>query len=212
MDADIDLILNYFHNITDIQKDMLLKIQPIYAEWNERLNLISRQDIGHLQERHILHSLAIAKFIGFYPGTRILDAGTGGGFPGIPLAILFPESRFLLVDSVGKKINAVKDISHRLGLQNVDTRITRIEKIGEKFDFIVSRAVTDLKQFLRWTDGMIFRTGHNLKPNGILYLKGGDLTSEVEGIERYIEICDISTYFRESFFDSKKIIYIPQTK
>jgi 16S rRNA (guanine527-N7)-methyltransferase len=211
MSAGIDLILTYFPKLTDHQKDQFAKLPGLYADWNSRLNLISRQDIAHLEERHVLHSLAIAKFLTFYPGTRILDAGTGGGFPGIPLAIMFPEVTFQLVDSIGKKIQAVKDIAANLGLKNLEAKNQRIEKTEGRFDFIVSRAVTNLKQFLQWTDGKIFGTGHNLKPNGILYLKGGDLTEEVEAIGRYIEIYDISTYFRESFFSSKKLVYIPQS-
>ena len=212
MDHGIDLILNYFPLITEIQKKQFAALPRLYREWNQRINLISRQDIDKLEERHVLHSLSIARFINFYPGTRIMDAGTGGGFPGIPLAILFPEASFVLVDSIGKKIRAVRDIAHRLGLNNLETENERIEKIGQKFDFIVSRAVTNLRHFLHWTDGKILGDGHNLKPNGIIYLKGGDLTSEMEGLGRYMEIYDISTYFREAFFSSKKLLYIPQSK
>ncbi|MBR9999848.1 MAG: 16S rRNA (guanine(527)-N(7))-methyltransferase RsmG [Cyclobacteriaceae bacterium] len=208
----MDLILKYFPGLTEKQKEQFGELPGLYSTWNQKINLISRKDIQFIDEKHVLHSLAIAKFMNFRPGTYIMDAGTGGGFPGIPLSILFPEARFLLVDSIGKKVQAVKEIAASLELHNVAIKQERIEKITDKFDYIISRAVTELSRFLRWTNGKINRSGYNEKPNGIIYLKGGDLTSEARETGRYIEIYDISTYFRESFFSSKKLVFIPQTK
>lgn len=209
MDDHIDLIVKYFSEITEIQIKQFRRLNSLYSDWNDKINLISRKDILFLQERHILHSLAIAKFIIFKPGTYIMDAGTGGGFPGIPLSIYFPESQFLLVDSIGKKIQAVREIAKYLELANVEVKKERIEKIRDKFDYIVSRAVTGLSPFYAWSKGKIKIAGQNEKPNGIIFLKGGDLSTELRELNRYSEIYDISTYFREPFFISKKIVFVP---
>ena len=209
MEDQIGLIVKYFSGITEKQLEQFGRLQAIYSLWNSRINLISRKDFLFLQERHVLHSLAIAKFINFKPGTRIMDAGTGGGFPGIPLAIYFPDSRFVLVDSIGKKTQVVREIAVDLGLQNVEVRHERFEKINDRFDYIVSRAVSGLSPFYAWTKNKIQTAGNNEKPNGIIYLKGGDLSAELKELKRYAEIHDISTYFREPFFSSKKIVFIP---
>jgi len=212
MEDQIGLIIKYFSGITEKQLKQFGRLQAIYSHWNSRINLISRKDFLFLQERHVLHSLAIAKFINFKPGTRIMDAGTGGGFPGIPLAIYFPDSRFVLVDSIGKKIQAVREISGDLGLPNVEVRHERFEKINDRFDYIVSRAVMGLSPLYAWMENKIKIVGNNEKPNGIIYLKGGDLSAELKELNRYAEIHDISTYFREPFFSSKKIVFIPKSE
>ncbi len=212
MEDQIDLIVKYFSGITVKQRNQFGRLYSIYSFWNERINLISRKDFLFLQERHVLHSLAIAKFINFKPETSIMDAGTGGGFPGIPLSIYFPDCRFILVDSIGKKIQAVQEIARDLGLENVEVRQERIEKIKGQFDYIVSRAVTGMPPFYAWTKNKIKAIGKNEKPNGIIYLKGGDLSAELLALKRYTEIYDISTYFREPFFSSKKIVFIPNSE
>lgn len=209
MEDQVGLIVKYYSGITDKQLKQFSRLHALYSLWNERINLISRKDFVFFQERHVLHSLAIAKFIQFNSGTRIMDAGTGGGFPGIPLSIFFPDCRFLLVDSIGKKIRAVREIVEDLGLQNVEVRQDRIEEIVDRFDYIVSRAVTGLSSFYAWTKNKINVVGFNDKPNGIIYLKGGDLSSELKELNRNAEIYDISTYFREPFFNSKKLVFIP---
>jgi 16S rRNA (guanine527-N7)-methyltransferase len=210
MDGQIDLILRYFPDVTENQKKQFAGLQYIYSFWNERINVISRKDIEFLQERHILHSLSIAKFINFMPETRVMDAGTGGGFPGIPLSILFPECHFMLVDSIGKKIQVVREVAAYLGLKNVVVRQERVEKIRVEFDYIVSRAVTRLARFYAWTKGKIKKSGINEHPNGIILLKGGDLSSEINDLNKSVEVYDIYTYFRESFFTGKKIVFIPE--
>lgn len=185
---------------------------PLYRSWNRKINLISRKDIDSLYERHVLHSLAIAKFIQFKPGTRVLDVGTGGGFPGIPLAIYFPRVQFTLIDSIGKKVRAVDDIAHLLQLENARTIHDRVEKTNQQYDFIVSRAVTKITTFYTWTKSKILTRFTNEKSNGILYLKGGDLREELQEFSRHYELVDLKTYFREPFFDTKKLIYIPIMK
>jgi 16S rRNA (guanine527-N7)-methyltransferase len=201
----------YFPEFTAHQFDQLAKLGPLYRDWNEKINVISRKDIDQLYLHHVLHSLAIAKFIRFKPGTRILDAGTGGGFPGIPLAIAFPEAEFTLADSIGKKITVVNAVASETGLQNVRTFNGRVENITGTFDFVVSRAVTSLPEFVGWIRGKISRENRNALPNGIIYLKGGDLESELRPFAGKARTTDISSFFGEEFFETKKIIFVPMS-
>jgi 16S rRNA (guanine527-N7)-methyltransferase len=204
----MDILLTYFRELTPGQTKMFRLLEPLYNEWNSKINVISRKDISHLYERHILHSLAIGKFIRFLPGTKILDVGTGGGFPGIPLAILFPEADFHLIDSVGKKIKVVNEISSALGLKNVTTEQVRLENLTAKYDFIVSRAVTKLPEFAGWAKKNISPVYKNAIPNGILYLKGGDLSSEIRPFKNHVIVQDLSRYFKEEYFETKKLVYL----
>jgi 16S rRNA (guanine527-N7)-methyltransferase len=205
----IDLILSHFPELTDIQKDQFTQLQPLYEHWNAQINVISRKDMEQFYVHHVLHSLAIAKYISFKDYTEILDAGTGGGFPGIPLAILFPNAKFHLVDSIGKKIKVVQEVAQALDLKNVTSEHARMEKVDHTFDFIVSRAVTHLGDFVRWTSYKFHNKSFNDVPNGIIYLKGGDLTEElkqVRGLKR--KIVDISKYYSDPFFETKKIVHL----
>jgi len=204
------LIRKYFPDLTETQIIQFSSLENLYNEWNARINVISRKDIEHLYERHILHSLAIAKVISFVPGTRILDAGTGGGFPGIPLAILFPYADFTLNDSIGKKIKVVNEISSSLGLHNVKTSNARAEQIKGKFDFIVSRAVTTFPEFYSWVKGKIQHMDKNSVSNGILYLKGGELTAELKEFSGGIKIYNLNQFFTEEFFETKKLIHFSE--
>ena len=202
----VSLILKYFPEITDEQKQQFEKLEKLYTEWNEKINVISRKDMDGLYEKHILHSLGIAKVMPFADGTKVLDVGTGGGFPGIPLAILFTEVSFTLIDSIGKKIKVVEAVSEGLGLKNVTTVHGRAEKLKEKFHFVVSRAVTQMPEFLRWLKGKFEKEQFNEKHNGVLYLKGGDLAEELAGLR--CEIFQLKNYFEEEFFDTKKVVYL----
>ena len=202
----VSLILKYFPEITDEQKQQFEKLEQLYTEWNEKINVISRKDMDGLYEKHILHSLGIAKVMPFVDGTKVLDVGTGGGFPGIPLAILFPEVSFTLIDSIGKKIKVVEAVSEGLGLKNVTAVHGRAEKLKEKFHFVVSRAVTQMPEFLRWLKGKFEKEQFNEKHNGVLYLKGGDLAEELAGLR--CEIFQLKNYFEEEFFDTKKVVYL----
>ena len=202
----VSLILKYFPEITDEQKQQFEKLEQLYTEWNEKINVISRKDMDGLYEKHILHSLGIAKVMPFADGTKVLDIGTGGGFPGIPLAILFPEVSFTLIDSIGKKIKVVEAVSEGLGLKNVTAVHGRAEKLKEKFHFVVSRAVTQMPEFLRWLKGKFEKEQFNEKHNGVLYLKGGDLAEELAGLR--CEIFQLKDYFEEEFFDTKKVVYL----
>ena len=204
-----EVIYRYFPDLSPGQKEKLVKLHGLYADWNEKINVISRKDIDNLYVNHVLHSLAIAKIVTFHPEARILDVGTGGGFPGIPLAILFPSTQFHLVDSIGKKITVVKNVAESLGLANVNAEQIRAEQINERYDFIVSRAVTRLKEFYGWVHKKIKRESVHSLPNGILYLKGGDLTEEMAELNRPHQIFHISDYFTEPFFETKKVVYIP---
>ena len=200
------LILKYFPNLTDDQIQKFKELEVLYKEWNSRINVISRKDIDDLYLKHVLHSLSIAKFISFKKNTSILDVGTGGGFPGIPLAIIFPDCDFLLVDSINKKINVVKEISNTLKLTNVSYNAIRVEKLKTKHDFIVSRAVTRMNKFRNLVKGLITNKNDNKIKNGIIYLKGGDLTEEMINIKH--QKVNISDYFDEDFFETKKIVYL----
>ncbi len=202
-------ILHYFPLLTTEQTNRLEMLSPLYHEWNEKINVISRKDIDSIYEKHVLHALAIAKMISFRPGTKILDVGTGGGFPGIPLAILFPETQFTLIDSIGKKITVVKSISESLELKNVTAIHTRVQDVKEEFDFVVSRAVTAFPDFVSMVKKNIARKPINSRPNGIIYLKGGDFQQEIEKFKTSIEVTEIYNFFHEPFFETKKVIYLP---
>ncbi len=201
-------IKKYFPGLSENQLELLETLWPLYSEWNEKINLISRKDLPHFYERHVLHSLAILKAIHFEPGTRILDFGTGGGFPGIPLAIACPDAEFVLIDSIGKKINVVNEVVNGLGLSNVTAMQARGEDINVKFDFVVSRAVKPLPVFLPWVRNKIKKDGFNQLNNGVLYLKGGDFEEELASVQENYRIFELSSYFEESFFETKKIIYL----
>lgn len=202
------LISTYFPELSPDQQNQFDALGPLYADWNDKVNVISRKDIDQLYERHVLHSLGIAKIMKFTPGTKVLDVGTGGGFPGIPLAILFPDTKFHLVDSIGKKIKVVKDIAEQLSLQNVTASQIRAEELKEKFDFVVSRAVTKLPAFIQWTAKLIKKEMLNAYPNGIFYLKGGDFNAEIEQLHQDTDVFELSKYFKEEFFETKKVVYI----
>jgi len=202
-------ILSYFPDLTSIQKEQIASLFPLYKEWNDKVNLISRKDFDNLYERHILHSLAIAKFIQFKKDTTVLDVGTGGGFPGIPLAIMFPDVQFHLVDSIGKKIVVVKDVINRLELTNATCQQIRCEELKVKYDFIVSRAVTSFPEFVTFTKELLNQRASNSIKNGIIYLKGGDITEEILPFKKKVQVVDISNYFENEFFATKKIIYLP---
>jgi len=202
----VELIEKYFPNLSEKQKNQFAQLEKLYAKWNEKINVISRKDMDSLYEKHILHSLGIAKVMEFEPGTKVLDIGTGGGFPGIPLAILFPEVQFTLVDSIGKKITVVKEVSAGIGLENVTAMHKRAEELKEKFHFVVSRAVTQMPVFLTWLRGKFEKQSFNKKPNGVLYLKGGDLTEELAGLKT--EIFPLQNYFESEFFETKKVVYL----
>ena len=201
------IIHKYFKNLTEIQIEQFEKLQELYQDWNLKINVVSRKDIDELYLRHVLHSLGIAKVVQFKPQTKVLDVGTGGGFPGIPLAILFPETQFHLVDSIGKKIKVVNEVAEGLGLENVKTTHGRVEEVKDTYDFIVSRAVAQMETFVRWTKGKIAKKQNRELKNGILYLKGGDLTEE---LQKYTSatIYDLSDYFDEPFFETKKVVHL----
>ena len=205
-----DIIFRYFPDLSTLQKEQFNKLDELYRLWNSQINVISRKDIDSLYLHHILHSLAIAKVISFLPGEKILDVGTGGGFPGIPLAILFPETSFHLVDSIGKKIKVVKEVSTAIDLQNLQATHARAEQIDEKFDFVVSRAVTQLKDFYPWIKGKFSKDSKNILKNGVLYLKGGDLEQEIKDAHlKNVQQIPIASMFKEDFFETKYVIYFP---
>ena len=205
-------LLKYFPNLSQQQLDQYELLAKEFLSWNEKINLISRKDTENLFEQHILHSLAIAKVCKFKPQCEVMDIGTGGGFPGIPLAIMFPETKFYLVDSIGKKIKVVQALVEALGLKNVKAEQIRAENVNRQFDFIVSRAVTYLTDFMQWTKGKISKIQYHDLANGVLYLKGGDLTEELSTIKNKYKIYDIDQYFEEEFFETKKVIHVKCVK
>lgn len=205
----MEIIKKYFPKLDDLKIKQLEQLEPLYADWNARINVISRKDFSEFYERHVLHSLAIAKLIKFKDGTKVLDVGTGGGFPGIPLSIYFPDVQFHLVDSIGKKIKVVKAVIDTLGLKNVTTEKIRAEQLTQKYDFVVSRAVTQLPVFLPWVRKNISKKSIHSLPNGIIYLKGGDLTEEIKPFTKNIFIQDLSVWFEEEFFETKKVLHLP---
>ena len=204
----MELINKYFPSITSEQGERFAALDALYRDWNSKINVISRKDIDNLYEHHILHSLGIAKLIAFKPGTRIMDLGTGGGFPGIPLAIMFPDVQFHLVDSIGKKIRVCDEVRTALGLTNVTTEWNRAENVKDKFDFVVSRAVMPLADLVKLIRKNIAKDSHNAMPNGLICLKGGELANEVMPMKSHTLITDLSDYFEEEFFETKKVVYV----
>lgn len=204
-----ELITKYFPSLTDVQKKQFAMLDALYRDWNSKINVISRKDIDNLYEHHVLHSLAIAELIRFKPGTSVMDLGTGGGFPGIPLAIMFPEVKFHLVDSIGKKIRVCQEVSQALALQNVTTQWSRAEAISEQFHFVVSRAVMPLPDLVKIIRGKISKEQFNGLPNGLICLKGGELEQEAKPFGKAAQITSLSEYFEEEFFATKKLVYLP---
>jgi 16S rRNA (guanine527-N7)-methyltransferase len=204
----MNLIQENFQGLTPQQIEQFAKLEELYKHWNAQINVISRKDIDALYLKHVLHSLGIAKVQPFLPGSKVLDVGTGGGFPGIPLAIMFPESEFVLVDSIGKKIKVVEAVAEALGLKNVRAVHGRAEKVKGEFDFIVSRAVTQMDDFVKWTRKKVAKGQRHALKNGILYLKGGDLSEELKNFPK-AEIYDLTSYFDDPFFETKKVVHLP---
>ena len=204
----MELITKYFPGLSSIQLEKFEQLESLYLEWNSRINVISRKDMDHFYERHVLHSLGIVKVQQFLPGTKVLDVGTGGGFPGIPLAIMFPDTQFLLVDSIGKKIKVVQEVAKAAGINNVTAIHTRAEDVKQKFDFVVSRAVTVLPDFIKWVENKITKESRHEIKNGILYLKGGDLESELTPLRNKYQIFNLNEYFNEDFFETKKVVHV----
>lgn len=202
------IITNYFKQLTPIQLEQFFKLYDLYTDWNQKINVISRKDIEELYIRHVLHSLGIAKVMEFTPDSNILDVGTGGGFPGIPLAILFPECQFHLIDVIGKKIKVVNEIASALNLKNVKATQIRAQQVDGTYDFVVSRAVTKMDDFVPWINHCISKKQQNPLKNGILYLKGGDLTEELSNFPK-AQIFDLNQFFTEDFFETKKVVYLP---
>lgn len=205
----MDIILKYFPELSDVQKQQFTALEALYTDWNAKINVISRKDIGNLYEHHVLHSLGIAKVIRFTPGSRIMDLGTGGGFPGIPLAILFPEVHFHLVDSIGKKVRVATEVAHSIGLDNATFSHTRAEEVKDTYDFVVSRAVMPLADLMKIIRKNISSHQQNALPNGLICLKGGELANETMPFRHKATIWNLSDYFDEEFFQTKKVVYVP---
>lgn len=205
----MDIILKYFPNLTEIQKKQFEALYDLYVDWNSKINVISRKDIDNLYIHHVLHSLSIAKIIQFTDGSKVLDVGTGGGFPGVPLAIMFPESKFLLIDSIGKKIKVASEISDAIGLKNIQFRHCRAEEEKGMFDFVVSRAVMPLEDLVKIVKKNVSRNQHNSLPNGLICLKGGELEHEILPFKKYADVDELRNYFTEDFFETKKVVYLP---
>ncbi len=203
-----EIIFQYFPDLTDKQKQQFTDLGPLYEDWNSKINLISRKELGNLYERHVLHSLAIAKLFEFEAGDQVMDLGTGGGFPGIPLAILFPETHFQLVDSIGKKIKVVNDIAEKLGLTNVTARLDRAEKIKGKLDYVVTRGVAEINQVKHWVGNKIKKTTNWKSPKGIVFLKGGDLTQELNDSGQSCLVRNLSDWYQEPFFETKRLVFL----
>lgn len=204
----MELIQKYFPNLSDEQLKQFEQLEDLYTYWNEQINVISRKDMDNFYDHHVLHSLGIAKVINFTPGTKVIDVGTGGGFPGIPLAILFPDVDFHLIDARNKKIKVVHEVANSLGLKNVKAEHIRAEEVNEKYDFIVSRAVTQMDRFYGWVKKLISNKHKNALPNGILYLKGGDLKAEMKPIQTFYDFYELADYFEPEFFETKKVVYV----
>ena len=204
----MDIILKYFPNLSEVQQRQFAALYDLYTDWNSKINVISRKDITNLYEHHVLHSLGIAKVMQFRPETTVMDLGTGGGFPGIPLAILFPETHFHLVDSIGKKVKVATEIANAIGLKNVTTRHCRAEEEKQLFDFVVSRAVMPLTDLLKIIRKNIKKEQHNALPNGLICLKGGELEREVMPVKHQTLMYDLKDYFEEEFFETKKVVYV----
>ena len=208
----MEIIQKYFPELTDTQKEQFMALYDLYTDWNSKINVISRKDITNLYEHHVLHSLGIAKVINFRPGTEIMDLGTGGGFPGIPLAIMFPDTHFHLVDSIGKKVKVATEIASAIGLKNVTTRHCRAEEEKQLFDFVVSRAVMPLTDLLKIIRKNIRKEQNNALPNGLICLKGGELQNEVLPVKHQTVMYDLKDYFEEKFFETKKVVYVTINK
>ena len=204
----MEIVTKYFTGLTDQQLDQFSRLGSLYEEWNSKINVISRKDIGQLYERHVLHSLAIAKIIQFRPGTTVLDVGTGGGFPGIPLAILFPETSFVLIDSIGKKIKVASEVASAINLLNVKAKQMRVEDVKDKFDFVVSRAVTAFPNFVDLVRSKVSGQNKNDLPNGILYLKGGNFEEEISPYKQHLKVYNLQSFFQEEFFETKRLIHM----
>ncbi|UZD20924.1 16S rRNA (guanine(527)-N(7))-methyltransferase RsmG [Algoriphagus halophytocola] len=209
MNSGTQLIQFYFPDLSEKQLEQFDKLQELYEDWNSKINVISRKDMDQFYIHHVLHSLGVAKVMPFQPGSKILDIGTGGGFPGVPLAILFPDTHFHLVDSIGKKITVVKDVVKQLKLSNVEAQQARAEQLVRKYDFVISRAVTRMVNFYPWVKNKIRKEDFNEYPNGILYLKGGEVDEEMEELGKSYVVYHLEDYFKEEFFETKKVVYMP---